>query len=277
MSFFYFLGRKKFYLHFLITLLLAVLILFGVLKSLDIYTQHGKVYLVPDFYGKTVDQLIKDNYEEFFELIVIDSVFDNNNGKGTIVMQNPESGSKVKLGRHIYFTVVAQMPEKTHMPNLKNLSLRQALVTMEMNKLCVGNLKYVEYFARNAVIDQMINDETIEPDTEINTGTTIDLVIGKGRMDVKVPLPLLISKKPNQVVKLLHYATLNKGKEYYLDGSDTSHARVYKTKPSIENTSFVELGQKVDIWYRSDEHFDFGEYRQKFSSGLDTDSTQIHN
>lgn len=278
MGFFYFLGRKKFYLHFLITLLLAFLILFGVLKSLDVYTQHGKVYLVPDFYGKTVDQLIEDHYEEYFELIVIDSIFDNNNDKGTIVMQNPESGSKVKQGRHIYFTVVAQMPEKTKMPNLKNLSLRQALVTMEMNKLRVGNLIYVEYFARNAVIDQVINDETIEPETEINTGTAVDLVVGKGKMEVKVPIPLLISKKPNQVSEILHYASLNKGKEYYLDGDDTSHARVYKTDPYIKNNSLVELGQKINIWYRSDEHFDFGEHLKKFPTDSQTfDSTQIQN
>ncbi len=278
MGFFYFLGRRKFYLHFLIAILLAFFILFGVLKSLDIYTQHGKVFLVPDFYGKTVEQLVEDHYEEYFELIIIDSVFDNHHDKGTILMQNPESGSKVKQGRHIYLTVVAQMPEKTKMPNLKNLSLRQALVTLEMNKLSAGWLKYVEYFARNAVIDQVIDNETIETGTEINTGTVIDLVIGKGKMKVKVPLPLLIAKKPSEVGKILHYASLNKGKEYFLDGDDTSHARVYKTEPNIQNTELVKLGQKVNIWYRSDEQFDFDEYLLQFiSDTINGDTTQFHN
>lgn len=257
---------------------MAFIVLFGILKLLDIYTQHGKVILVPDFYGKTVEQLIDDHYDEYFELIIIDSVFDNYHDKGTIMMQNPQSGSKVKQGRHIYFTVVAQVPEKTNMPNLINLSLRQALVTIEMNKLNTGKLKYVEYFARNAVIDQTIEDETIEPDTELITGTVIDLVVGKGRMDVKVPLPLLISKKSNQISKYLHYASLNKGKEYYLDGDDTSHARVYKTEPNILNTQFVDLGQEINIWYRSDEQFNFDEYLMRFTSDtLNVDSTQIHN
>lgn len=276
MGFFYFLGKRKFYLHFLISILLAVIILFAVLKSLDIYTQHGKVYLVPDFYGKTVEQLIDNHYEEYFVLVVIDSVFDNHHEKGTILMQNPKVGSKVKHGRHIYLTVVAQMPEKTQMPNLKNLSLRQALVTLEMSKLQAGQLNYVDYFARNAVIDQMIDDETVEPDTEINTGSTIDLIVGKGKMEVKVHLPLLIAKKNHQVLKVLHYASLNKGQEYFLDGDDTSHARVYKTKPDILNTKLVELGQKIDVWYRSDEQFDFDKYLLKFTSDtLNVDTTKI--
>lgn len=276
MGFFYFLGKRKFYLHFLISILFAFIILFGILKSLDFYTQHGKVYLVPDFYGKTVEQLIDNHYEEYFVLVVIDSVFDNHHGKGSILMQNPVVGSKVKLGRHIYLTVVAQMPEKTKMPNLRNLSLRQALVTLEMNKLIAGKLNYVDYFARNAVIDQMIDDETIEPDTEINTGTTIDLMVGKGKMEVKVHLPLLIAKKTIQVQKALHYASLNRGQEYFLDGDDTSHARVYKTEPDILNTKLVDLGQKIDVWYRSDEQFDFNKYLLKFTSDtLIVDSTQI--
>lgn len=278
MGFFYFLGRRKFYFHFLISILLLVFILFGVLKSLDLYTQHGKVYLIPDFHGKTVEQLLNNNYGEYFELIVIDSVFDKKNEKGTILMQNPLAGSKVKQGRHVYLTVVAQMPEKTTMPNLSNLSLRQALVTLEMSKLKAGYLDYVDYFARNAVIDQVIDNETIEPDTEINTGSIIDLVVGKGRMEVKVPLPLLISKKSNQVTRILHYASLNKGSEYFLDGNDTSHARVYKTEPDILNVTLVELGQKIDIWYRSDEQFDFDEYLLRFTSdSLSIDSTLINN
>lgn len=277
MGFFYFLGRKKFYIHFLIITVLIVVIFLGVMKALDYYTQHGKVYLVPDFYGKTVDQLIDNHYDEYFELLVIDSVFDKNNEKGVIVMQNPKTGSKVKQGRHIYLTVVAQQPEKTTVPNLRNLSLRQAIVTLEMNKLNVGRLNYVDYFARNAVIDQTINDEIIEEGTEINTGTSIDLTVGKGKMDVKVNLPLLIAKKPKAAKNALHYASLNIGKEYFTDIEDTINARVYKTKPSILDSKLVDLGTEVDIWYRSDELFDFDDYLLKFSSDtLNVDSTFIY-
>lgn len=266
MSFFYFLGKIKFYKHLLLIIAISVLIFFGVIKGLDFYTRHGKVFIIPDFYGKTVDELKQNHYEEYFELQIIDSVYDRNNPPGAILMQNPVAGSKVKQGRNVYLTVVAQMPEKTIMPNLKNLSLRQALVSLEMSKLKAGNLIYVDYFARNAVIDQTINDEIVEEGTELNTGSTIDLTVGKGRLDVKVNMPLIIGKKHAQVVKALHYASLNIGNEYFMDSDDTTHARVFRTEPDIKTSSLVDLGKQINVWYRSDLEFDFDEYLLQFTN-----------
>ncbi len=264
MGFFYFLGRKKFYLHFLIAIVLAIVLLWAVLMSLDVFTRHGDVYIVPDFKGKTVQQLLTDNYDDFFDLQVIDSTYDKRNKKGSIVMQNPLAGAKVKQGRNVYLTIVAQTPEKVLMPDLKNLSLRQALVTLEASGLQTGFLEYVEYFARNAIVDQLINDEPIETGTEIAKGTAIDLMVGKGNVEAKVPLPLLISMTPDEAKRALHFASLNIGREYYLDGNNPEHARVYKTRPEALTKEMLSLGQKVNVWYRSDEQFEFKSYRKHY-------------
>ena len=278
MGFFYFLGRKKFYLHFLIAIVLAIVLLWAVLMSLDVFTRHGDVYIIPDFKGKTVQQLLTDNYDEFFDLQVIDSIYDRRNEKGTIIIQNPLPGAKVKQGRNVYLTIVAETPEIVLMPNLKNLSLRQALVTLEANDLPVDRLNYVRYFARNAVVDQLVNNEPIEPDTEIAKGTPIILEIGRGRSEAKVPLPLLIAMTPAQSKRTLHFASLNLGREYYLDGNDQEHARVYKTKPEALTKDMLKLGQKVDVWYRSDEQFDFKSYLEQFKQdtvAIDMDMKQF--
>jgi len=264
MGFFYFLGQKKFYLHFLIAIVLAIVLLWAVLMSLDVFTRHGDVYIVPDFKGKTVPQLIDDNYAEFFDLQVIDSIYDKRNEKGTVIIQNPLPGAKVKQGRNVYLTIVAEAPENVAMPNLKNLSLRQALVTLESNDLPVGQLEYVDYFARNAVVDQLLKGEPIEAGTEIPKGTAIDLMVGKGRMDAKVPLPLLIALTPEQAKRTLHFASLNLGREYFMDDKDLEHARVYKTSPEALTKDMLDLGQKVKVWYRSDEQFDFESYLNQF-------------
>lgn len=272
MGFFYFLGQKKFYIHLLIAIILAFVFLWVVLKSLDAFTRHGEVYIVPDFKGQTVDSITALNYDDFFDLIIIDSVYDRVLKKGSIIMQNPLPGSKVKDGRHIYLTIVSEMPEIVIMPNLKNLSLRQGLVTLESLHLEVGRLEYVEYFARNAIVEQVINDEPIEPGTEVSIGSKIDLQIGKGEMTTNVPVPILIAKKRREAIKALHYAYLNIGKEYYLDGEDTAYARVYKTKPQPLKDEMLNLGDKVDIWYRSEESFDFDNYLEQFildSLGVD--------
>jgi len=264
MGFFYFLGQKKFYIHFLIAIVVAFIFLWGVLISLDAFTRHGEVYIVPDFKGQTIDSIRGQEYGDFFDLMVIDSVYDRVLPKGSVIMQHPLSGSRVKEGRHIYLTIVSEMPEFVKMPNLKNLSLRQALVTLESLNLEVGQLKYVEYFARNAVLEQEIKGEPVEPETEIAVGTTIDLQVGEGDIKTSVPVPVLIAKKRKGAIKALHYAYLNLGKEYYLDGNDTTHARVYKTKPQPKQDQMLDLGEKVDIWYRSDENFDFDNYLKQF-------------
>jgi len=264
MSFFYFLGRRKFYLHFLIAIVLSVFLLWAVLKSMDVFTQHGDVYIVPDFEGHTLRQLSDDGYDDYFIFKIIDSVYFKSKEKGTVVLQNPLPGSKVKQGRHVYLTIVAQTPELVLMPNLKNLSLRQALVTLESNELLVGELEYVQYFARNAVVDQLVGDEPIEPDTELCKGEVINLVVGKGDFTVMVPMPFLIALSQSEARKKLHYSSLNVGREYFLDDNDVSHAKVYKTDPETLTEEMLVLGQPVNIWYRSDELIDFQEYLKEF-------------
>ena len=264
MSFFYFLGRRKFYLHLLIAIALSIFLLWVVLKSMDIFTQHGNVYIVPDFEGQTVVQLSEEGYDDYFIFKVIDSVYFKSKEKGTVVLQNPMPGSKVKQGRHVYLTIVAQTPELVLMPNLKNLSLRQALVTLESNELFVGELEYVQYFARNAVVDQLVGDEPIEPDTELRKGTTVNLVVGKGDFTAMVPMPFLIALNQMEARKKLHYNSLNVGREYFLDDNDLLYARVYKTDPETLTEDMLMLGQPVNIWYRSDELIDFQEYLKEF-------------
>ncbi len=265
MGFFYFLGRRKFYLHFVIAVCISLVLLWAVLKSMDIFTQHGDVYIVPDFNGYTLEQLNEKGYNDYFTFEIIDSVYFKVKEKGTVVLQHPLSGSRVKQGRHIYLTIVAQSPEKVLMPNLKHLSLRQALVTLESFELQVGNLDYVQYFARNAVVDQLINDEPIEPETELIKGSVVNLVLGKGDMTIMIPMPFLIAMKQDAVRKKLHNNSLNVGREYFLDDVDTSHARVYKTDPKTLTEDMLYLGQPVNIWYRSDELIDFQDYLLQFN------------
>ena len=248
----------------LIAIALGIFILWAVLFSMDKFTRHGDVYIVPDFTGMTIPTIVDQNYTDFFDLVVLDSVYDNNAEKGSVVMQHPLPGSKVKQGRHIYLTIVSESPEKVFMPNLRNLSLRQALVTLESVNLNAGYLNYVKYFARNAVVEQLIDGEPVETGTELIKGSTIDLKVGKGDLMITVPIPVLIAKKKDEVKKALNYAYLNVGEEYYLDGEDTTYARAYKTKPSPFEDIELEPGDKVDVWYRSDEHFDFDNYLEQF-------------
>ncbi len=266
MGFFYFLGKKKFYLHFLFSILLTVILIWGVFKFLDIFTRHGEVYLIPDFSGQMVQDLREKHFDDYFNLTVIDSVYDKRHVPGSIVMQNPLPGAKVKKGRHVYLTIVARMPEMVEMPNLKNLSLRQAMVLLDEKGLILQHLEYVEYFAKNAVVEQLLDEDPIEEGTSLPKGTAISLVVGKGEHPDLIPLPFLIGKKMDAAHHSLHYASLNVGREYYLDVTDSSHARVFKTEPAALSNTLLNLGDSVNLWYRSDENFDFKTYIQQLEA-----------
>lgn len=264
MGFFGFLKKRKFYLHLIVAIGLSIILLFVVFKSLDVFTRHGDVYLVPNFEGQTLDRLTENNFDEYFTFKIIDSVYDPSRIKGSVVLQNPKAGSKVKRGRHVYLTTVAELPEKVYMPNLKHLSLRQALVTLQSVGLEVAELNYVQYFARNAVVDQLFNGEPIEPDTEIVKGSSIELVLGKGETLSKVSLPMLIGLTREEAKASIYYNSLNIGQEYFQESFNPAHSRVYKTDPSVLSGELLDLGAKVNLWYRSDEFFNFDEYIKQF-------------
>jgi len=225
MGFFYFLGKKKFYLHFLISILLTIALIWGFFKYLDVFTRHGEVYLVPDFSGKMVQDLKEKHFDDYFNLTIIDSVYDKGHEPGSIVMQNPLPGAKVKQGRHVYLTIVAKMPEMVMMPNLRNLSLRQAMVILDEKGLQLGSLEYVKYFAKNAVIDQLLNKDPIEVGTELPKGTVINLVVGKGEHPGLIPLPVLIGKKINSARHGLHFFLFKVCHRIFIDGNGNYHSK----------------------------------------------------
>ena len=62
---------KKFFISLSIAILVLIVLFFLVLKSLDIFTRHGKDLIVPDFYGKTLKQIDSLEYTNKFDFFVV--------------------------------------------------------------------------------------------------------------------------------------------------------------------------------------------------------------
>lgn len=227
---------------------------------LKLYTRHGDTIAVQNFQGMTLEEVKEEGLDEQFNFIIEDSVYDPSKDKGVIIQQNPLPYSKVKEGRKVYLTIVAKNPEKISMPNLADLSLRQALVILESSGLQVDSLEYITHFAENAILGQMHKNEEVEPGTLIERGSKIKLIIGSGYSQKRLHIPFLIGKKQKDAIKLIHRASFNIGNEYFLDGRDTATARIYRQEPTWDSDTLIRHGDFVDVWYRSDELFDFDEY-----------------
>ncbi len=276
MGFFSFLVKLKFYKHLGIAIVLSVILYGATFVFLNIFTRHDRTILIPDLYGSTLSGVKNENLTNEFEIIITDSIYDITKEKGTIIQQNPLPYSKVKKHRKIYLTVVAGITEKILMPDLVDLSLRQALGTLETVGLQVGYLDYTQHFAENAVLEQVFRGEIIKSDTLIEKRSRIDLVLGTGNSGKKTTVPFLIGKRQRNAIKLINYSSFNIGKEYFLDGNDTTNARIYKQEPAWDSDSLLNHGDFVNLWYRSELDFDFVEFLESLKPDtLNTDTLMI--
>ena len=197
---------------------------------------------------------------------MLDSVYTKNLPEGSIYQQDPLPNSNVKKGRNLYYVKVSEAPEKVVMPNLKNLSLRQAMVALRSNGLKISELEFVDHFARNAIVEQEFKGEVIEPGTELVKGSSIKLKVGYGRDDVRTHLPNLLAARKSDVRNILHEASLNIGREYHMDEDEHKRYRVYKMNPAYDIETLVKLGSTVDVWYRSETNFDFDSYERELKN-----------
>lgn len=249
-----FLGSKFFLKNIGIAVLITVLLMWLIMKLLNVYTLHGKSIVVPDLSGVEVDKIDDFLDGKHLKYQIIDSLYSTTNKRGTVINQDPKPNVKVKKNRTIYLTVIARLPEKVKMPELKDNTLRQAIAKLETYGLKIGNLKYVPDIAKNTVLEQKFNGEIIEPGTSIEKGSKIDLLLGKGLEYETVRVPQLFGKTRNEALLLLKASSLNVGLETFENDVPESEAIIYKQAP--QENSYLKLGDEVDLWYQSIDYFD---------------------
>ena len=261
MGYFHFLREKKFYINLLIILLTCGALLWLTFRLLDKYTRHDEVYTMPDFVGQDFQE-VKHEYSKDFNFILIDSVYPKGQQPGSIFQQDPLPGSKIKKGRNVYAIIVAVTPEKTLMPNLKNISLREAIGRLDSNGLEVDHLDYVPYSYKNNVIEQFYQNQPIEEGTELVKGSKIVLQVGIGNNKDKVKVPNLIGKPAMEAKRILNLTGLNLGKETWEDRDSTQYMCVRRMSPGPSSGS-VEAGTFIDVSYHSSRTLDFKKEMQE--------------
>lgn len=266
-----FLRDKKFYINLLIILALGVVLLWLTFKLLDKYTRHDKVYTMPDFVGQDFRE-VEHEFSKDFNFILIDSVYPKGQQPGSIYQQDPLPGSKIKKGRNVYAIIVAVTPEKTTMPNVKNLSLREAIGKLESSGLDIERLEYQDYSYKNNIIDQYYNGNPIKEGTELVKGSKIVLKVGIGQDKTKIAVPNLIGKPASETKRLLNLAGMNLGKEVFENNDSIQYMCVRRMSPG-PSSGAVNAGTTIDVWYHSSKTLDF---KKQMKELLHEDSLANH-
>ncbi|MBO4739471.1 MAG: PASTA domain-containing protein [Bacteroidales bacterium] len=161
-------------------LVISLVIVFIAIKGTNLITHHGKEVPAPDLVGQTIEDvaLIDD-----FEIMYSDSIFSPDVAAGTILSQDPSAGTNVKKGRKIYVTIATSVPPKVEMPNLLDLSLRQAGNLLKTNDLKLGQVIYKASKYNNVVLEQRYKGRIIAAGAKIPYQSEITLIVGKAQQE----------------------------------------------------------------------------------------------
>lgn len=274
MKFLEFIKTRLFIKHLALTLLVGVILLWLVIRVLGVYTRHGEFIEMPDFIGQSISEIELFAINHDMSVVVLDSVYDPRQEKGDICMQEPPFGSKIKQGRKLYVSIVASTPEKTAMPNLIDISLRQAVSALEGAGLQIDYLEYVSGEYKNAVVSQRIGSKIVKPGEMIPRNSKIIIEVEKGIDGFTTVAPNLIGLDYATAHKYMFSSSLNPGKISYLQNALPEGNRVFKQYP-LPGT-VMQPGSSIDLSFRDEDDFDYHKARQESrivtdTSGVDTE------
>lgn len=167
----------------IITVVCVVLALFG----LNIYTKHNHSINVPDLKGMQVqdaDALVSTTQLRYE---VVDSIYQKNGIPGSILEQIPVGGSKVKEGRTIYLTVQSFSEPLVAIPDLSDISLRQAQTILNNLGFMSINVQYIASEYKDLVYSVEYKGVKIKPGQKIPKGSKISINVGNGGASVATP------------------------------------------------------------------------------------------
>jgi eukaryotic-like serine/threonine-protein kinase len=257
MSFTRFLTSRTFLVNLILAAALLAIILYITMKGLEKYTRHGQSSPVPEFTGMLPAEAQKTAQQQNLTVEIVDSLFLENTEPGVVVDQIPRPGHGVKQNRTIFLTINSTQPEMVTLPQLTDISFRQAQVLIENSGLQVGNISYRPSEYDNLVLKVQIDSTDIRPGKQLPKGTPVDLVVGRKQGNQTTPLPDLIGLTVHEAQTTLTSAMLNTGVVIYDESvrssEDSLSARVWRQRPNPRITGSILLGSSVDLWVTADQ------------------------
>ena len=182
MSFVKFLISKSFFKQVALAIVATVVLVFLVLKWLDISTNNGEFKHVPNLTGKSVSVAQMALDEEDLVLVVQDSAnFNPNYPRYSVIEQDPKPETKVKENRKIYLTLNPSGYRKISVPALKQKTFRQAKPTIEALGFKVGKKTYIDNIAEDVVLGLEYKGKPLETGKKLPKTAVIDFILGNGK------------------------------------------------------------------------------------------------
>ena len=255
-AFFSLMADKKRTARALAPLGIAVVLVFGAWLWLNLYTRHNAKAVVPDLKGLTFDEAKMKLAERKLLIEVIDTVYNDDAPKSTVLDQDPDAEQTVKPDRTIYVVLNSDKPKMLNMPALVNLSKRQALSVLEIIGIKVKEMQYRPDPCVDCVVAQLYKGRPIAPEERIRRGESITLVLGSGQNGERVQVPDVRGVTFAELKAILNMSSLNVGVVVECPecntATDTALARVARQSPEPYVNNMIGMGGLIDVWLTLD-------------------------
>jgi len=228
-----FFTSKIFLKNFGIAVVLTIVLIWITMTMLSFYTNKGENISAPDLKGLNINEVKTLIEKNDLRYVIEDTIYRKEVQPGTVVLQNPSAGHKIKPNRVIYITLASSMPEQVEVPKLTDVSMRQACVLLESKGFALGNIEMRPSEFNDLVLEQKHNGQLVQPGSRLDNGSTIDLVVGKNMAGGETTIPNLTSLSLTAAIQTTE---------------DTLNAIIWKQMPLPDSTSRVMPGISVDVW-----------------------------
>lgn len=180
-NFFNFIKSRVFLINIGLAFLLMILFAYLALQWLKGSTHHGEFVQVPDLSKLSVMEMREVIEEANLRYEVLDSAnYDPEYPRFSIIEQNPPAGNKVKQNRKIYVTVNPSGYKKVTVPNVIQVTQRNASSMLRAVGLDVQRVTYIDELGKDMVYYIRHKGKTIKPGDKLPKTSKVELVCGNG-------------------------------------------------------------------------------------------------
>ena len=147
-----------------------------------IYTKHNRYIEVPNLSGLNLDDAIDVLKKNRLKYEVLDSSkFFVEIPNYSIISQIPLEKELVKKNRKIYLNVNPKDFQKVSLPNVIQITKRNAESILIALGFKVKDYTYVDNIGKDMVLDVLFDGEKILPGQKIPMNSEVDLILGNGK------------------------------------------------------------------------------------------------
>lgn len=179
---FKFVYSKIFLIQLVIAVAMIAILSYVALQWLESTTNHNQRIVVPSLSKKTLDEVEKILENKGLYYKFQDSAnFNPDFPRYSVIEQNPGAGSEVKENRKIYVTLNPSGYRKIEVPEVIQITRRQAEPKLIALGFKIGTITYQPNIARDMVLELRHKGERLKTGTKLMKTSTIDLVLGDGK------------------------------------------------------------------------------------------------